>query len=275
MDLFLRIAPELYLKKLVVGGFDKVYEVNRSFRNEGISNRHSPEFTMLEVYTAYANYKDIMRLTEELISFLAKEILGAEKFIYQNREIDLRAPWKQLSFARAVKETYDINPGDSTDDWIKKLQAKGSVRSLNLDASGKLSRSQLTHIITELFEPDSKSFPTFVVDIFSEACPLAKPQQENPLLAERFELFIGGLEVANAYSELNDPLQQRIKFEAELKDAYLEEVKKIDEDFLEALEHGMPPTGGLGIGIDRLVMLFANQPSIRDVILFPLLKPQE
>lgn len=275
MDLFLRIAPELYLKRLIVGGFNKVYEINRSFRNEGISNRHSPEFTMLEAYTAYADYKGVMDLTEELISYLAKNILGTPKILFQDNEIDLSIPWRRISFAEKIKEVYDIEPGDTTEEWIRKLNAKGSSRGLGIDLTGKVSRSQLTHLIAELFEPDTKNAPIFVTDMFSEACPLAKPKQDNPLLAERFELFIAGLEVANAYSELNDPVQQRAKFEAELKDIPADQIREIDEDFLEALDHGMPPTGGLGIGIDRLVMLFTNQPSIRDVILFPLLKDKQ
>jgi len=275
IDLYLRIAPELYLKRLLVAGFDKVYEINKSFRNEGISTRHSPEFTMLEAYTAYVNYEDIMNLTEELITFLAKEILGETRIIYQNNEIDLNTPWRRLSFSQMMKEKYDINPDDSVDDWKKKLKGQDKGIGSGLDAKGKISRSQLLHVITELFEPGSKNMPTFVLDLFSEACPLARPKKDNPLLAERFELFIGGLEVANAYSELNDPLEQRAKFEAELKDLPRDEIRGIDEDFLEALEYGMPPAGGLGIGIDRLAMLFTNQPSIRDVILFPLLRPQQ
>lgn len=275
IDLFLRIAPELYLKRLLVAGFDKVYEINKSFRNEGISTRHSPEFTMLEAYTAYADYNAIMNLTEELLTFLAKEIKGETKLIYQNNEIDLTIPWKRLSFSKMMKEKYDINPDDNVDDWKKKLKGHDKEIGLSLDTKGKISRSQLLHVITELFEPGSKNMPTFVIDLFSEACPLARPKKENPLLAERFELFIGGLEVANAYSELNDPVEQRAKFAAELKDLPRDEIRTIDEDFLEALEYGMPPAGGLGIGIDRLAMLFTDQPSIRDVILFPLLRPQQ
>lgn len=274
INLFLRIAPELYLKRLLVAGIEKVYEINKSFRNEGISNRHSPEFTMLEAYTAYTDYNDIMNLTEELFSFLAKEILGKTKIIYQNNEIDLKTPWRRLSFAKIMKESYDINPDDSLDDWKKKLKEHGKEIGKGCDARGKISRSQLLSIITELFEPGSKNMPTFVIDLFSEACPLAKPKKDNPLLAERFELFIGGLEVANAYSELNDPIEQRVKFEAELKGLPRDQMRNIDEDFLEALEHGMPPAGGLGIGMDRLAMLFTDQPSIRDVILFPLLRPE-
>jgi lysyl-tRNA synthetase class 2 len=230
---------------------------------------------MLEAYTAYADYEDIMNLTEELITFLANEILGKTEITYQGNSIDLKTPWRRLSFAEMVKSAYDISPDDTVEEWIKKLKAKGKEKDLGIDLRGKISRSQLTHLITELFEPDSKNVPTFVVDLFSEACTLAKPKQENPLLAERFELFIGGLEVANAYSELNDPVQQRAKFAAELEDLPDEQKRRIDEDFLEALEHGMPPAGGLGIGIDRLAMLFTDQPSIRDVILFPLLRPEQ
>ncbi|MFH1202110.1 MAG: lysine--tRNA ligase [Candidatus Omnitrophota bacterium] len=273
VDLYLRIAPELYLKRLVVGGFEKVYEINKSFRNEGISTRHSPEFTMLEAYTAYSDYEDIMNLTEELITYLAQEILGKTKIAYQGSEIDLKTPWRRLSFAKVVKDLYNINPDDDVNVWIKKLKEMGSKRKIDLDIKGKMSRSQLTHLITELFEPDSKHEPTFAIDLFSEACPLAKAKKDNPLLAERFELFMGGIEVANAYSELNDPIEQRQRFEKELKADAENSSGKLDEDFVEALEYGMPPCGGLGIGIDRLAMLFTDSPSIRDVILFPLLKP--
>ena len=266
IDLYLRLAPELYLKRLLVGGFDKVYEVNRNFRNEGISVRHNPEFTMLEVYQAYSDCEGMMRLTEELFAYVAKDVLGALKIKFGEHDIDLATPWPRWSFRDEIKKRYGINPDDPAKEWIEKLKKKG------MDFKGKdITRSQIVNIISEMLEPETKDRPIFVVDLFSELCPLAKRKKDNPLLTDRFELFIGGMEIANAYSELNDPIEQRKRFEEQLVGQ--EGVKEIDEDFVTALEYGMPPAGGLGIGIDRLVMLFANQPSIRDVILFPQLKP--
>jgi len=267
LELYLRIAPELYLKQLVVGGLDKVYEINRSFRNEGVSTRHNPEFTMLEVYTAYADYKDMMALAKNMVMYIAKEILGSEELVYQDKKIDL-SQWEEVSFAKLMKDNYNINPEDKLDEWFHKLKAKAvAVESENI------SRSFMVNLMAELIEPKSKH-PVFVTDLFTELCPLAKTKRDNPQLTERFELFIAGIELANAYSELNDPGEQRKRFEEELKDMPADEKKNIDEDFIMALEHGMPPAGGLGIGIDRLVMLLTDQPSIRDVILFPLLKPE-
>ncbi|MBU1853720.1 MAG: lysine--tRNA ligase [Candidatus Omnitrophica bacterium] len=268
IDLYLRLAPELYLKRLLVGGFDKVYEVNRNFRNEGISIRHNPEFTMLEVYEAYSDCEGMMRLTEELFSYVAKEVLGTLKIKFGEQDIDLTTPWPRWSFADEIKKRYDIASDDPAKEWIRKLKEKG------VDFKGKdITRSQIVNIISEMLEPETKDKPMFVVDLFSELCPLAKRKKDNPLLTDRFELFIGGMEVANAYSELNDPIEQKKRFKEQLVGQ--EGIKKIDEDFVTALEYGMPPAGGLGIGIDRLVMLFLNQPSIRDVILFPQLKPEK
>lgn len=271
LELYLRIAPELYLKRLIVGGLDKVYEINRSFRNEGVSTKHNPEFTMLEVYCAFADYKDMMILTKEMIRYIAKEILGKEELVYQSKKIDL-AKWEEVSFAEIMKELFNITPEDRLQDWIRKLKEK-KIAIESEDVS-KISRSFLINLMAELVEPKS-DHPIFVTDLFTELCPLAKTKKDNPLLTERFELFIGGLELANAYSELNDPLEQRKRFQEELKDLPDDEKKNIDEDFIIALEYGMPPAGGLGIGIDRLVMLFTDQPSIRDVILFPLLRPEK
>jgi len=272
LQLYLRIAPELYLKRLLVGGLDRVYEINRNFRNEGISTRHNPEFTMLEAYTAYADYRDVMKLTEELFRFLAKSLFGKEEIVYQGKRIELSS-FEEVSFAEMMKKQYDINPDDKLETWIKKLK-DGKPGIIIKQERKRASRSFVINLIAELLEPRSDK-PVFVTDLFSELCPLARKKRDNPLLSERFELFIGGLEVANAYSELNDPLQQRARLQEELKNLPPEEAKSLDEDFLTALEHGMPPAGGLGIGIDRLVMLFCDQASIRDVILFPLLKPQE
>ncbi|MFC1621461.1 lysine--tRNA ligase [Candidatus Omnitrophota bacterium] len=267
-DLYLRLAPELHLKRLLVGGFDKVYELNRNFRNEGISVRHNPEFTMVEIYQAYSDCEGMMRLTEEILSFAAKEALGSLKIKFKDQEIDLSTPWPRWSFASEIKKKFDINPDDPAKEWIEKLKKKG------MNFKGKdVTRSQIVNIISEMLEPETKDKPMFVVDLFAELCPLAKKQKDNPLLTDRFELFMGGMEIANAYSELNDPIEQEKRFKDQLVGQ--EGTKKIDEDFVRALEYGMPPAGGLGIGIDRLVMLLANQPSIRDVILFPQLKPEK
>ncbi len=281
MDLFLRIAPELYLKRLLVGGLDRVYEINRSFRNEGVSTRHNPEFTMLEVYQAYADYEDMIDLTQSLICHVVKETLGKEELVYQGKTIVLKTPWNRQSFAALVKDKFGIEPQDDAVVMLKKLQAKGFARDKN-----RLSRSQVNKIVEDALEQDIQVNPVFVTDYFSSLCPLAKNKKDNPLISERFELYVAGMEVANAYSELNDPLEQRRRFEEEIKDLASEEnkldndglpsdrqsQKNVDEDYILALEHGMPPAGGLGIGIDRLVMLLADQPSIRDVILFPLLR---
>jgi len=270
MELFMRIAPELYLKRLLVGGLDRVYEINRSFRNEGVSTRHNPEFTMLEVYQAYSNFEGMMNLSEGLITHAAKETSGNTKITFQGKEIDLATPWKRISFAQLVKEKFDITPSDEPEAMLKKLKAKGFARE-----AAKLSRTQIGKIIEDVLEEDMSVQPTFVTDFFTSMSPLAKSRNDNPLISERFELYIAGMEVGNAYSELNDPIEQKKRFEEEVKDLDGVEKKNVDDDYCLALEHGMPPAGGLGIGIDRLVMLLTDQPSIRDVILFPLLRPRE
>ncbi len=267
IDLYLRIAPELYLKRLLVGGLDKVYEINRSFRNEGVSSRHNPEFTMLEVYCAYADYRDMMELCEDLIIFTAKEVLGKTIFEYQGKTVDLSSAWQKRSFSQMVKERFNIEPSDDASLMLEKLQDKGFAKD-----KARLSRSQVTKIVEEILAQDLNLNPTFVTDYFTSLCPLAKTRKDNPLISERFELFIASLEIGNAYSELNDPQEQRRRFEDEIKEGNEGEKKVLDEDYILALEHGMPPAGGLGIGIDRLAMLFTDQPSIRDVILFPLLR---
>ncbi|MBU1726292.1 MAG: lysine--tRNA ligase [Candidatus Omnitrophica bacterium] len=269
MGLYLRIAPELYLKRLLVGGLERVYEINRSFRNEGVSTRHNPEFTMLEVYAAYANYEDMMQLCEDMITKVAQELFGNTKFAYQGKEVDLTTPWKRVSFAGIVKEKYGIEPSDEAEVMLAKLQAKGFGKE-----AAKLSRTQIAKLIEDTLEHDMSMNPTFVTDYFTSLCPLAKVKKDNPLISERFELYICGMEVGNAYSELNDPIEQRRRFEEEIKELKADELKNVDDDYVLALEHGMPPAGGLGIGIDRLVMLLTDQASIRDVILFPLLRPE-
>ncbi len=270
IDLFMRIAPELYLKRLLVGGLDRVYEINRSFRNEGVSIKHNPEFTMLEVYCAYSDFEGMMKLCESLIVNAAQSVFGKLKFTFQDKEIDLTPPWKKVSFADLVKDKFGISPEDDEAAMLSKLKAKGAAKD-----TGKLSRTQINKIIEDTLEADMSVNPTFVTDYFTAQCPLAKTRPDNPLISERFELFIAGMEVGNAYSELNDPREQKARFEEEVKDPGESGIKSVDEDYVLALEHGMPNAGGLGIGIDRLVMLMTGQPSIRDVILFPLLRPVE
>ncbi len=269
IDLYLRIAPELYLKRLLVGGFEKVYEINRSFRNEGVSTRHNPEFTMLEVYTAYMDYRDVMRLTEELLYSVVMEVRGSAVVTYQGKEIDFTPPWEEISFAQAVKERFDINPDDPTEVIIQKLPKRG----LGSVDTSRLSRSQVVKLVEDMLEMEQRRKPVFFTDYFSILCPLACLKEDNPALAERFELFVGGMEIANAYSELNDPEDQLRRFEEEVRH-HNAPSEHIDYDFVTALEYGMPPAGGLGIGIDRLVMILTDKPSIREVILFPLLKPE-
>ncbi len=283
MDLYLRIAPELYLKRLLVGGLDRVYEVNRSFRNEGVSTRHNPEFTMLEVYQAYADYEDMINLAQDLICHVAKEVLDKDELVYQGKSISLKPPWHRQSFAGLVKEKFGIGPEDDAGEMLKKLQSKGFAKDKNRlshkamvwpPIAKAISRSQINKIIEDTLEQDMQVNPVFITDYFTRLCPLAKAKKDNPLISERFELYVAGMEIANAYSELNDPREQRRRFEDEIKELDPGE-KSVDSDYLLALEHGMPPAGGLGIGIDRLVMLLTDQPSIRDVILFPLLRTQE
>ena len=271
MDLYLRIATELHLKRLIVGGFERVFEMGRIFRNEGVSTRHNPEFTSIEVYQAYADYYDMMALTENLISDVAKEILSTTKVTYQGEDIDLTPPWRRVTMHEVVKEATGVNFAKYDDFDSAKTAAKDAGIEVPADCKtiGKL--------LNEAFEQKVETTliqPTFVMDYPVEISPLAKPHRDKPGLVERFELFIVGRETANSFSELTDPLEQRQRLEAQAakKAAGDLEAQDIDEDFLAALEYGMPPTGGLGIGIDRLVMLLTDSPSIRDVIAFPLLK---
>jgi len=265
MDLFLRISPEIYLKKLLVGGFEKVFEINRSFRNEGISTRHNPEFTMMEVYQAYSDCEGMMKLTEELVRSSARALLGSEKFTYGGRDVDLTL-WKKVSFAELMEKNFGIKSDDPLDEWVSKLKAKG------IEIEGdKVSKTQIINIVGELVEPETETHPVFVVDMFKELSPLAKCKKDDPTLVERFELYIGGMEVANAYSELNDPIDQKKRFEEQVE---ADPEAMMDEDFVRALEYGMPPAGGLGIGMDRLAMIFTDSASIRDVIFFPQLRPE-
>ncbi len=277
MEVFLRIAPELYLKRLLVGGLEKVYEMNRNFRNEGISTRHNPEFTMLEVYQAYGDYNDMMKLTEEMISSVVKEVAGGYQVSYQGKEIDFTPPWERRSFAKIVKDKFDINATDDAQAMLAKVRAKRKVHAEALrqgSGQGALTRSAVMKIVEDFLEEEATVNPLFLLDYFTFLSPLAKAKPEDPAVAQRFELFIAGLEIGNAYSELNDAEEQRRRLQDDLQDDTETGLRNVDEDFLQALEYGMPPAGGLGIGIDRLVMLLTDAPSIRDVILFPLLKPE-
>ena len=265
MDLYLRIAPEIYLKKLLVGGLERVYELNRSFRNEGISTRHNPEFTMMEVYQAYSDCDGMMALTEDIIRSAAREILGTEKFMYQGREIDL-TEWKKVSFADLMYSNFGIRAEDPLEDWVAKLKKKG----MEIDGK-KVSKTQIINIVGELVEPEAGTHPVFVVDMFKELSPLAKEKPSAPGLVDRFELYMGGMEIANAYSELNDPIEQEERFKAQVE---ADPDAMIDEDFLRALRYGMPPAGGLGIGIDRLAMILTDSASIREVVFFPHMRPE-
>lgn len=272
LDLYLRIALELHLKRLVVGGLEKVYEIGRVFRNEGISSRHNPEFTMLELYQAYADYEDMMTLTEEMISQVAREVLGATVIVYQGARLDLTPPWPRLRLWDAMRQYAGLGPEDIRDDGDAARLA--SSWGLVLDKP-PTKANVIEKILEERVEPHLVG-PLFLLDYPVEMSPLAKRREDDPGLVYRFEAFLAGREIANAFSELNDPLDQRERFErqAALRARGDEEAHPFDEDFLLALEYGMPPAGGLGIGLDRLAMLFTDSPSIRDVILFPLLRPR-
>jgi len=271
-DLYLRIALELHLKRLVVGGFDKVYEIGRTFRNEGISVKHNPEFTLLECYQAYSDYNDVMILVEELLVHIAKEVLGTTKLACNGKTIDLSLPWQRLNLREAIKNYCGIDFEDYPD--AASLGSRMAEKGMEIDPSK--GRGRLVDELLSTFVEPNLIHPTFLLDYPLEMSPLAKRKRGNNRLVERFEGFVGGREVANAFTELNDPVEQRERFQQQLKEQTADEEMEIaDEDFLQALEYGMPPTGGLGIGIDRLVMLFTGQQSIREVILFPQLKTKE
>ena len=273
VDLYLRIAPELYLKRLIVGGFPRVFEINRNFRNEGISTIHNPEFTMLEFYVSYADYHDLIVLTEELVSSLAQQILGKTVIPYQGKDIVLTPPWRRWSYHQAILEVNGLDPS-VLQDREKALEA---AKRLNVSVDPKASLFTIVNeIFEETVEPNLQQ-PTFITDYPIEISPLARKKDSDPTLTDRFELYIAGREIANAFSELNDPLDQRERFEGQAaqREAGDDEAHLVDEDFLRALEYGMPPTAGEGIGIDRLIMLFTDQASIRDVVLFPQLRPEK
>jgi lysyl-tRNA synthetase class 2 len=281
MSLYLRIAPELYLKRLLVGGMDRVYEINRNFRNEGISTQHNPEFTMLEFYQAYADYNDLMELTEEMFLHLAQSLLGRDELTYQGETVRLAPPWRRLPFFQALSDAVGTTVGPDTD--VATLAA--AARKRGGFAADRKTQAALAgdggvvplwkEIFDTLVEPILTQ-PTFVIDFPIELSPLSKRKRDNARLVDRFELFICRRELANAYSELNDPIDQRRRFEEQARERERgdEEAHLMDEDFVRALEYGMPPAAGEGIGIDRLTMLFTDSASIRDVILFPHLRPE-
>ena len=272
MELYLRVAPELFLKRLLVGGFERVFELNRSFRNEGISVRHNPEFTMVEFYQAYATFEDLMQLTEELFVSLAKEVAGSLQLPHGDHVIDLTAPWQRLTIPQAIMRHGGAAQADV--DSLAGLQEFAKEHHLKVDLTAPYGK-----LLVEVFEEIAEAKliqPTFITGYPLEVSPLARKNDNNPALVDRFELFIGGRELANAFSELNDPADQRLRFLEQMtaRAAGDEEANPIDDDYVRALEYGMPPAAGQGIGIDRLVMLLTDSPSIRDVILFPLLRPQ-
>ncbi|MGB8719514.1 MAG: lysine--tRNA ligase [Desulfobacterales bacterium] len=273
MDLYLRIAPELYLKRLVVGGFERVFEINRNFRNEGISTRHNPEFTMLEFYQAYATYHDLLELTEEMFRLVARDVLGSEIFEYQGNRVDLGGTWRRMTLAEALEQLGGVPSG--------LLKDKAGLLSFADQNSVKLSKTgRLGKVITKLFDAlvEPKLIqPTFITGYPVEVSPLSRRSDEHPELTERFELFIAGREIANGFSELNDPDDQKGRFMQQVQDreAGDEEAHCMDADYIEALEYGMPPAAGEGIGVDRLAMLLTDAASIREVILFPHMKPKD
>ena len=271
MDMQLRIANELYLKRLIVGGFDKVYELGKMFRNEGISPKHNPEFTNIELYQAYVDYEEMMRITEGIFEYVAKKVLGTTKINYQGKEIELKAPWRRITMIDAINEYagVDFNKIDSDEEAREIAKAKG------LEVDPNWTRG---HVISEMFEEFCECHliqPTFVTKHPVEVSPLAKRDPEDPRLTQRFEAFMNTWELANAFSELNDPIDQRERFEEQLREKELgdDEAHPMDTDFINAIEVGLPPTGGLGIGVDRMIMILLDQPTIRDILFFPTMKP--
>ena len=291
MDLYLRIAPELYLKRLLVGGFDRVYEINRNFRNEGIGYRWNPEFTMLEFYWAYVDYRALIDLTEELLSGLVREVKGTDAVTWRGAEISFRRPFARFTMKEAIVHFSkgEIKLGDLENrEQLTKLVTKyGEHRPVKADGTEaptgtpvqQIAKMNEGKLLAELFESIAEEQlvnPTFITDFPVEVSPLSKQRRDDPRYVERFELYIGGMEIANAFSELNDPEEQARRFAQQLAERERgdEEAHQMDEDYVHALEYGMPPTGGEGIGIDRLTMILTDSPTIRDVILFPLMRPK-
>ncbi len=277
IDLYLRIATELYLKRLIVGGFERVYEMGKDFRNEGIDIRHNPEFTMIELYQAYADYNDMMELTENLVAYCAEKVLGTTKINYQGTELDLTPPWNRLTMVDAVKkysgvDFNEIKSDEEAREVAKKLKVVDELKKKLKDCT----KGDILNAAFEVYAEEHLIQPTFILDYPVEISPLTKKKNDDPTMTERFEAFIYAREVANAYSELNDPIDQKERFDQQANDKELgdDEAYATDDDFVNSLEIGMPPTGGLGIGIDRIIMFLTDSYSIRDVILFPTMKPQ-
>ncbi|MDQ7794359.1 MAG: lysine--tRNA ligase [bacterium] len=272
IDLYLRIALELYLKRLVIGGYDKVYEIGRVFRNEGVSFRHNPDFTMLEFYEAYADYEDMMRFTEYLIPEVARRVLGTTRIIFRGNEVRLDPPWQRQTLREAIRQRAGVDFVGLTDI----AAARQAARDRGLEIAPDATRGQILDQVLDRFVQPDLIQPTFLMDYPVEMSPLAKRRRDDPSLTYRFEACVGGIEIANAFSELNDPIDQRERFleQAGRRDRGDQEAHMMDEDFLTAMEYGLPPTGGEGIGVDRLVMLLTDSPSIREVIAFPLLRPR-
>jgi lysyl-tRNA synthetase class 2 len=279
MELFLRIAPELYLKRLTVGGFEKVFEINRNFRNEGISTQHNPEFTMMEFYEAYSDYLALMTMTEEMLQAVAQKAVGADEVTFGEHQISFRAPFARLSLREAARDASSRRlKREVADDELRDRSAAAHVAAdLGIDVEPGAGAGRIATAIFEALCEDRLIQPTFVYDFPTEVSPLSKQKPDDPDTVERFELYIGGFEVANAFSELNDPAEQRRRFEEQRKDRARGDLEAhaMDEDYIRALEYGLPPTAGEGVGIDRLVMLLTNSPSIRDVILFPLMRKRD
>ena len=277
IDLYLRIATELYLKRLIVGGFERVYEMGKDFRNEGIDVRHNPEFTMIELYQAYADYNDMMELTENLVAYCAEKVLGTTKINYQGTELDLTPPWNRLTMVDAVKQYAGVDFSEvKSDEEARELAVKLHVEDELKKKLKDCTKGDILNACFEAYAEEHLIQPTFILDYPVEISPLTKKKNDDPTMTERFEAFIFAREVANAYSELNDPIDQAERFEQQANDKELgdDEAYATDDDFVNSLMVGMPPTGGLGIGIDRIIMFLTNSYSIRDVILFPTMKPQ-
>jgi lysyl-tRNA synthetase class 2 len=277
-DQYLRVAPELYLKRLLVGGFEKVFEINRNFRNEGVSPRHNPEFTMLELYEAYVDYESVMQLVEEMIHHVVTTITGESTIVYQEQEISVEPPWPRIPFFDAIQEYAGVDIESTAEKPEDRADfARETVKHLRLDIDKTAGYGKICDELLKTFVVPKLISPTFITDHPMELSPLAKGKRGKPHLTERFQPYIGSLEIGNAFSELNDPLEQKARFEEQMKlrERGDDEAQRLDEDYVMALEYGMPPAGGLGIGIDRVVMLLTDSPSIRDVILFPQLRTIE
>jgi lysyl-tRNA synthetase class 2 len=278
MQLFLRVAPELYLKRLTVGGIERVYEINRNFRNEGISTQHNPEFTMLEFYQAYSDYRELMGMTEEMIAQVAHEAVGTDQVQFGEHAISLTPPYRRVSLREGAARAASARLGTTVSESELRTPETGAsiAQRLRIEIQPSWGAGRIATEIFERLNQDDLIQPTFVYDFPTEVSPLSKQKPDDADTVERFELYIGGFEVANAFSELNDPAEQRRRFEAQIANRAAGDLEAhvMDEDYIRALEYGMPPAGGEGVGIDRLVMLLTNSPSIRDVILFPLMRPR-